>query len=116
MISLSGCLGVLLWIESLKFISPTTLSSLTGLEVVLAYTGQLVLSSQYPDSWAGGGLVLLLASLATIAFHDEIARISKVREAALYEEMEGADRDRDQPVQHVDRQPGYQNITYTYIQ
>merc|ERR1711892_1511098 len=51
MISLSGCLGFLLWIESLKFISPTTLSSLTGLEVVLSYTAQLVLSSQYLLGW-----------------------------------------------------------------
>merc|ERR1711892_1551602 len=75
-ISLSGSVGFLLWIESLKFLSPTTLSSLTGLEAVLAYTAQLVLSSQYPDSWAGGGLVLLLASLAIIAFHDVIARVS----------------------------------------
>ena len=114
MISLSGCLGFLLWIESLKFLSPTTLSSLTGLEAVLAYTAQLVLSSQYPDSWAGGGLVLLLAILAIIAFHDDLARMSKVREAALYEEMEGADV--EQSVQHQDRPPGYQNITYTYIQ
>merc|ERR1711892_390266 len=101
-ISLSGCVGFLLWIESLQFLSPTTLSSLTGLEGVLSYTAQLVLSSQYPDSWAGGGLVLLLASLATIAFHDAIARISKVREAALYEEMEGTYR--DHPLHDENRQ------------
>merc|ERR1711892_332764 len=101
-ISLSGCVGFLLWIESLQFLSPTTLSSLTGLEGVLSYTAQLVLSSQYPDSWAGGGLVLLLTSLAIIAFHDAIARVSKVREAALYEEMEGAYR--DHPLHDENRQ------------
>merc|ERR1711892_864129 len=101
-ISLSGCVGFLLWIESLQFISPTTLSSLTGLEAVLSYPAQLVLSSQYADSWAGGGLVLLLTSLAIIAFHDAIARVSKVREAALYEEMEGTYR--DHPLHNENRQ------------
>ena len=116
-ISLSGFLAFLLLVQSLKYLSPMLVSSLTSLEVVLSYTAQLILAERYPDSWAAAGLLLLIMCLLITILHDSIVTMLTAREAAQYTQIEGTDV--GQVAAHDYRMHGYQeyqSVTYTYIQ
>jgi len=80
---------------------------LTTLEVVLAYTAQLLLYEKYPDTWAGIGVLLVVAGGVIMILHGHIINMWTVNEA-LQPEYE--------PLLPPRPRQRNQNVTYTYIQ
>jgi len=79
-LSLSGFLAFLLLIQAMKMISPTICSSLSILEIVLAYTSQLILSKTYPELLTCVGMMVVVVGVITITLHDQsVSRWTTVR-------------------------------------
>ena len=73
MISALGVLAYLAMTQALKLTSPTSVSVLRALEIILAYVCQIAVMGQYPNLISIGGAVLVIASVVGIAVEEKLA-------------------------------------------
>ena len=73
-ISLVGISAYFSMTAALQIVSPTSVSVLRALEIIVAYICQILVMGQYPNSTCIGGAALVMASVIGIAidekFHD----------------------------------------------
>ena len=61
--------------QALKLISPNLVSSLRALELVLAYSVQILITGENPDIWSCFGGVLILIGVLVLTFQDNISEM-----------------------------------------
>ena len=72
-----SCVGISAYFTmtaALQIVSPTSVSVLRALEIILAYICQILILGQYPNATCIGGAVLVIASVLGIAVDEQMNR------------------------------------------
>ena len=70
-ISLVGISGYFTMTAALQIVTPTSVSVLRAMEIILAYICQILIMGQYPNAISIGGAFLVMASVVGIAIDEK---------------------------------------------